>query len=99
MSVNPISNNILVTGVSGFIGLHTALYLLDGGYVVRGTVRTETLERDVRAVLSKLVDTGRLEIIQTELMKNDGWRKAVRGCDFVLRVASPLSKGGAGGRK
>jgi dihydroflavonol-4-reductase len=92
MNVNPVSNNVLVTGVSGFLGLHTALYLLERGATVRGTVRTETLERDVRAVLSKLVDTSRLEIVQADLMKDDGWHEAVRGCDFVLHVASPFPK-------
>jgi dihydroflavonol-4-reductase len=92
MNVNPVSNNVLVTGVSGFIGLHTALYMLERGYFVRGTVRTETLERDVRAVLSKLVDTSRLEIIHADLMENRGWREAVQSVDFVLHVASPFPK-------
>lgn len=92
MNVNPVAKRILVTGVSGFIGLHTALYLLERGESVRGTVRTEALERDVRAVLSNHVDTSRLELVQADLIKNDGWREAVRGCDLVLHIASPFPK-------
>jgi dihydroflavonol-4-reductase len=92
MNVNPVSKTVLVTGVSGFLGLHTALYLLERGYVVRGTVRAKTLGQDVLAILSNLVDTSRFEIVQADLMNNDGWREAVRGCDFILHVASPFPK-------
>jgi nucleoside-diphosphate-sugar epimerase len=32
----------LLTGISGYIGLHCAKELLEAGYAVRGTVRSQT---------------------------------------------------------
>jgi len=34
-----MADRVLVTGISGFIGSHIAVKLLEKGYVVRGTVR------------------------------------------------------------
>jgi dihydroflavonol-4-reductase len=84
------SKSILVTGVSGFIGLHTALHLLQYGYRVRGTIRTELLEKNAREALSKYCDTSQLEFARTDLLKDDGWMEAVHGCDFVIHTASPF---------
>jgi nucleoside-diphosphate-sugar epimerase len=41
MTTSLASTKVLVTGANGFIGLHTTLHLLQLGYRVRGTVRTE----------------------------------------------------------
>ncbi len=41
MTTPHIPPKVLVTGASGFIGLHTVLHLLQCGYRVRATVRTE----------------------------------------------------------
>lgn len=47
---------ILVTGASGFIGLHTTLRLLQLGFNVRATVRTKSIENHVRETLAKYVE-------------------------------------------
>jgi dihydroflavonol-4-reductase len=90
MSTAPSYTNILVSGASGFIALHTVLRLLQLGYSVRGTVRTEAQGNHVREMLSKYADTGRLEFICADLLKDEGWNEAVRGCDVVLHLASPF---------
>jgi len=85
------STKVLVTGANGFIGLHTTLRLLQLGYSVRGTVRTEVHEKNVRETLSKHIDTSQLEFSLADLLKDDGWQEAVHGCDFVIHIASPYT--------
>jgi dihydroflavonol-4-reductase len=83
---------VLVTGGSGFVGVHCILRLLEGGYRVRATVRSVEREADVRAML----ETGgaepgdALSFAAADLMSDAGWPEAVAGCKYVLHVASPF---------
>ncbi len=83
---------VLVTGGSGFIGSHSILQLLAGGYEVRTTVRSLKRENDVRAMLKQGgTEAGnRLSFIAADLESDAGWPQAVAGCDYVLHVASPF---------
>ena len=82
---------VLVTGASGFIGLHCIAQLLQAGYQVKGSLRSRARESEIRNALSKVVNTeNRLEICELDLLKDDGWDEAVSGCDYVMHVASPL---------
>ncbi len=83
------SPKVLVTGASGFIGLHTVLHLLQCGYHVRATVRTEAREKKTRDTLTGLVTTSLLEFAYADLSKDAGWREAVQGCDSVIHTAAP----------
>lgn len=88
---DPAETTVLVTGASGFIAQHTILRLLEAGYRVRGTIRSLAKADAVREVIAAHTDaTDRLEIAQADLMADDGWREAVRGCRYVLHLASPL---------
>jgi nucleoside-diphosphate-sugar epimerase len=87
-----MSQTILVTGGSGFIGSYCIIQLLAAGHQVRTTVRSLKREGDVRAML-KIggADPGnRLAFFAGDLENDAGWREAISGCDFVLHVASPL---------
>ncbi len=91
MSPNPSNTTVLVTGAGGFIAMHCILQLLEQGYRVRGTLRNLTRETQLRKDLAKHVDADkRLEFVYADLLKDDGWEPALRGCDYVLHVASPL---------
>ena len=85
-------STVLVTGGSGFIGVHTILQLLAAGHTVRTTVRHPERSRDVVAMLRQggapSMDT--LSFFTADLTQDAGWRDAVSGCDYVLHVASPL---------
>ena len=82
---------VLVTGASGFIGMHCVLQLLEQGYKVRGTLRNLDRVNHLREVFSRHTQaTEHLELVQTDLLKDDGWAEAVSGCDYVLHVASPF---------
>src|SRR5882762_1463297 len=83
---------VLVTGGSGFVGVHCILELLNAGYRVRTTVRSLKRETDVRAMLKVGgVEAGdRLSFVAADLESDAGWPEAVAGCAYVLHVASPL---------
>jgi dihydroflavonol-4-reductase len=82
-------SKVLVTGASGFIGLHTVLCCLQRSYRVRATVRSNANEGHVREVLQEHVDISRLEFVHADLLKDEGWDAAVKGCDSVIHTASP----------
>ena len=44
---------ILLTGVTGFLGSHTAIQLLESGYKVVGTVRDVSRIKAIRNVISE----------------------------------------------
>jgi dihydroflavonol-4-reductase len=87
-----LGETVLVTGGSGFLGVHCLVKLLRQGYRVRTTIRSATREADVRAMLANAgVDPGsRLEFALADLSKDAGWREAAQSCEYVLHVASPL---------
>ncbi len=73
--------DVLVTGASGFIAGHCVAELASHGYEVRGTVRNP-----VRAAHLE----GLAELVTADLESDEGWAKAVAGCEYVLHVASPF---------
>ena len=82
---------VLVTGVSGFVGQHCAVELLKNGYKVRGSVRNVSKEQEVREGIAKVIDAkSNLEFCELNLLSDQGWDKAMDGCDYVLHVASPF---------
>ena len=87
-----MSNTILVTGGSGFIGSHCILQLLAAGHQVRTTVRSLKREGDVRAMLKEggAAPGDRLSLLAADLENDAGWPEAVAGCEYVLHVASPF---------
>ena len=86
-----MTDTVLVTGVSGFIGGHIAAGLLRRGYAVRGSVRSPARAAEVRAALAGAgADDALLEVRQLDLLSDEGWADAAAGCRFVLHVASPF---------
>ena len=85
---------ILVTGASGFIALHCIEQLLGQGHEVRGTVRSLSREAELKQALTKAGrDTKNFSLFEADLTKPEGWDEAVKGCDYVLHVASPFILG------
>ena len=84
-------STVLVTGGSGYLGGWCAIELLRRGYRVRTTVRDLSREARVRAAIAAEVDPGDdLSIVAADLLDDAGWEDAVRGCEYVLHVASPF---------
>ena len=82
---------ILVTGASGYIASHIVKKLLEKSFRVRGTVRSLKDEKKV-APLRKLVPNPKheLELVEADLLKEETWINAVKGCTYVLHTASPF---------
>ena len=94
MQGTPMSETVLVTGGTGYVGGWCIVELLRRGYSVRTSVRNLSKETEVRDAVSSVVDTGdRLTFFAADLTRDDGWDAALAGCDYVLHVASPLGGG------
>lgn len=87
------SQLILLTGASGFVAAHILNSLLQYGYKVRGTVRSEATADKVRKTHSHLLhgDDGRLAFsIVPDVAATGAFDEAVKGVDGVIHTASPF---------
>ena len=85
-----MDGKILVTGISGWIAKHTAIELLNSGYEVLGTVRNKNLIEQTKETISKYASIDKLSFIELDLLKDDGWNEAAKGCKYIMHVASPF---------
>ena len=83
---------VLVTGGTGFVGVHCILQLLQKGYNVKTTLRSLKRKDEVIEMLKTggITSFNNLAFIETDLTKDDNWDEAVKNCDYVLHVASPI---------
>jgi dihydroflavonol-4-reductase len=88
-------SRVLVTGGSGFVGVHCILQLLEMGESVCTTLRSKKRRADVLAMLKEGgVEPGdRLTFVKADLERDEGWSNAAAGCDYALHVASPFPSG------
>ena len=86
-----MSCKVLLTGISGWIGKHIAIQLLKEGHHVVGTVRDEKLIESTKQTLkSKDTPLEKLSFKVLDLLKDDGWHEAAKGCKYTMHVASPF---------
>lgn len=89
------SEIVLLTGITGYIGKHIALRLLNAGFRVRGSLRDLDRADEVRAALrphlrdpSALAQA--LEFTRLDLEDDAGWDTAMAGVDVLMHRASPF---------
>ena len=83
---------VLVTGATGYIGLHCIQQLLNQGYAVNGSVRSPERKDEVFEALQKHnTPTENLNLFTFNLTEDDGWDEGMEGCDYLLHVASPIA--------
>ena len=90
MSIQAHQERVLVTGISGYIGQHCAAELLRQGYDVVGTVRSRSKAESTKAALARVAPVDRLSFAEADLLSDAGWKEAMKGCAYVLHVASPF---------
>lgn len=84
-----MSQRVLVTGITGYIGQHCGAELLRQGYTVVGTTRSAARAEAVRKGIAAVAPVDDLHCRELDLLEDAGWDDAVRDCDHVLHVASP----------
>ena len=81
---------VLLTGITGYIGQHCAAELLRQGYQVVGTIRSRAKADATRSAISQVAPVDRLSFVEADLLSDSGWAEAMKGCTFVIHVASPF---------
>ncbi|WP_268912371.1 NAD-dependent epimerase/dehydratase family protein [Lentilactobacillus sp. SPB1-3] len=87
-----MTENILVTGANGFLGIHVIAELLTKGYNVRATLRDLAKSNEVIATLknNQVPNITQLSFAKADLSADDGWSEAMSDIDRVISVASPV---------
>jgi dihydroflavonol-4-reductase len=86
---------VLVTGGTGFVGIYCILYLLKAGFNVRTSLRSLGRKDEVISMLKEAGITSfeNLSFVEADLTSDYNWNDAVKGCTYVLHVASPFPMG------
>ena len=92
MTKSKTGTTVLVTGGTGFVGAHCILQLLQQGYRVKTTIRSLSKKDKVIEMLKNggLINFSNLTFFEADLTTDKNWGEAVKDCDFVLHVASPI---------
>ncbi len=86
-----MKGKVLLTGISGFVAKHVAIELLNSGFEVLGTVRNKkSIEQTKKTLEENNVSTEKLSFVDLDLLKDDGWNEAAKGCKYIIHVASPF---------
>jgi dihydroflavonol-4-reductase len=85
------TEQVLVTGGSGFIASHCIALLLQNGYRVKTTVRSLTRTKDIKSMLkvAGIRDFSPLSFVEADLSKASDWTAAAEGCTYIIHPASP----------
>lgn len=86
-----MNERVLLTGITGYVGQHCAAELLRQGYEVVGTMRSVAKAEQTKVALAAVAPVDKLSFVAAELLTDAGWAEAMKGCTFVLHVASPFS--------
>jgi dihydroflavonol-4-reductase len=82
---------VLLTGASGFVGIHVLRQLLDQGHEVRAFVRTPDKLRRNLLLVEVDADDPRLEPIQGDMTDTHALREAAAGCERAIHTAATFS--------
>ncbi|ESQ39174.1 hypothetical protein EUTSA_v10001519mg [Eutrema salsugineum] len=83
---------VCVTGGTGFIASWLIMRLLQRGYSVRATVRTNTEgdKKDICYLTELPFASERLKIFTADLNEPESFKPAIEGCKAVFHVAHPM---------
>jgi len=85
-----MTERVLLTGATGYVGQHCAAELLKRGFEVVATVRSQAKAGATRAALALVAPVEKLRFVEADLLSDRGWGDAMTGCTYVIHVASPF---------
>ena len=82
---------VTITGITGFLGAHVCLlFLKDGGYRVRGTVRSTNNAKKIDPIKSAYGELfNQVELREADLLDEASVAAAIEGSTYVVHTASP----------
>jgi nucleoside-diphosphate-sugar epimerase len=80
---------VLVTGANGFLAMHVVQALLEKGYRVRGTVRSESKTIHIRKTFAKHGDKLEFAIVE-DITTEGAFDQAVVGVDAIAHTAATV---------
>ncbi|KAF5354028.1 hypothetical protein D9756_007188 [Leucocoprinus leucothites] len=87
----PGDTRVLVTGVNGYIAIWVVHYLLEQGYFVRGTVRSEAKATPIREHFKEYHESGKFEVVVIPDSTQEGaYDTFVQDLDAIIHTASPV---------
>lgn len=87
------NKRVLLTGVTGFLGSHVTIQLLEKGYEVIGTLRNADRAESIREVIGKHTENvNKLSIVVADLTDQDIWLQLTKGIDHIQHIASPFPR-------
>lgn len=91
-----MSSKVLVTGATGFVAKHIIAQLLDKGFTVVGTARSQSKADAVLAQYKRKFSDPKLEfVVVDDFLKADGFVKVLNDYNdikYVLHTASPVTE-------
>lgn len=84
---------VLLTGITGFLGSHTAIQLLEKDYEVVGTLRDMERANSIKKVIAKHTDkASHLKFKVADLSDAKVWTELMQSVDYVQHIASPFPR-------
>ncbi len=87
-------SRVLLTGVTGFLGSHTTIQLLEKGYEVIGTLRSMERAGQIREVIARHTSQiDRLSFAEADLNDDASvWQELCQNVTYVQHIASPFPR-------
>lgn len=76
---------VLITGLNGFVAVHTAVRFLKEGWHVRGTIRSQDKAEKVKTLpsLAQGFKDGKVEVVIVKDLIEGDFTEALKGVDAV----------------
>jgi len=75
---------VVVTGATGYLGMHIVKKCVERGYTTRGTIRSANKAEALKSLFPNV------ELFEADLLKEGSFDKAFQGADYVFHAASPF---------
>src|SRR5690606_15630358 len=87
----PVMAVVMLTGASGFLGIHLLQRLLDDGHQVRALVRSPPKLRTNLALLGNDPDDPRIDVVPGDMTDQSAAQRAASGCSLAVHAAATYS--------